>query len=96
MTLTITSAAFSDGAEIPLQYTCQGADFSPPIAWIGVPDNAKSLVFILDDPDAPDPAKPQRVWVHWVLYNIPPDAMGLPEGVSDSNLPAGTEYGRND
>jgi len=96
MTLTITSAAFSEGAEIPPQYTCQGADFSPPIAWSGVPDNAKSLVFILDDPDAPDPEKPQRVWVHWVLYNIPPDATGLPEGVSDSNLPVGTENGRND
>ena len=96
MTLTITSTAFSEGAAIPLQYTCQGADFSPPLAWSGVPANAKSLVFILDDPDAPDPAKPQRVWVHWVLYNIRPDATGLPEGVTESDLPSGTENGRND
>lgn len=79
MALTITSAAFSDGAEIPLQYTCQGADFSPPIAWSGVPDDAKSLVFILDDPDAPDPAKPQRVWVHWVLTTFLPMRWAFPK-----------------
>ena len=61
-----------------------------------MPAGTQSLVLIVDDPDAPDPAKPQRVWVHWVLYNLPPDATGLPEGIAEDALPAGTEGGLND
>jgi Raf kinase inhibitor-like YbhB/YbcL family protein len=60
-----------------------------------VPGAAKSLVLIIDDPDAPDPKAPRMVWVHWILYNIPPSAPGLAEGVAGGQLPAGTREGRN-
>jgi len=50
----------------------------------------------VDDPDAPDPAAPQRTWVHWVLYNLPASATGLPEGVKTAQLPPGTREGQND
>ncbi|HRO50389.1 MAG TPA: YbhB/YbcL family Raf kinase inhibitor-like protein [Hyphomicrobium sp.] len=96
MALTLTSTAFADGGEIPSRYTCEGDDISPPLAWSGAPDGTKSLVLIVDDPDAPDPAAPQRIWVHWVLYNLPPDSAGLPEAVASDALPAGTEDGLND
>ena len=94
MALKITSPAFADGSEIPREYTCQGADTSPPLAWTGVPPEAKSLALVVDDPDAPDPAAPKMTWVHWVLYNLPPASAGLPEGVKD--LPRGTQEGVND
>ena len=96
MTLNITSSAFSPNEAIPKQYTCEGKDTSPPLAWSGVPANAKSLALIVDDPDAPDPAAPRMTWVHWVLYNIPPTAPGLPEAVSPAALPPGTLEGVND
>ena len=60
MTLTLTSEAFTSGGEIPSRYTCQGDDSSPPLRWTGVPEQARSLVLIVDDPDAPDPAAPRR------------------------------------
>src|SRR4026208_2182751 len=82
MTLKLTSSAFEHEGSIPRLHTCQGKDVSPPLAWSGVPENAKTLVLIVDDPDAPDPAAPRMTWVHWVLYNIPPSSMGLPQGVS--------------
>jgi len=94
MTLTLTSPAFSDGGAIPAKYTCDGQNLSPPLAWSGVPPDAKSLVLVVDDPDAPDPAAPKMTWVHWVLYNIPADARSLPEGAR--RLPAGTLEGLND
>ena len=96
MTLTLTSQAFQQNGEIPTAHTCQGADVSPPLAWSGVPSNAKSLVLILDDPDAPDPAAPKMTWVHWVLYNIPPTASGLSEDAAAGGLPRGTLEGTND
>jgi len=100
MTLTITSTAFSDGGSIPARYTCDGEETSPPLEWSGVPDRAMSLALVVDDPDAPDPAAPKRRFVHWVLYNIPPDARGLSEGASrggkGSKLPAGAREGSND
>jgi hypothetical protein len=96
MTLTLTSTAFRDGGEIPAPYTCQGEDKSPALAWTGVPDNTRSLVLIVDDPDAPDPKAPRMTWVHWVLYNLPPDTRGLPEGASAQDLPTGTGEGLND
>lgn len=94
MALTLTSPAFSHNGEIPSKYTCEGDDISPPLQWSGVPAGAKSLVLIVDDPDAPDPAHPRMTWVHWVLYDIPPDTNGLPEAVSQ--LPPGTREGLND
>ena len=69
---------------------------SPPLAWDGVPDGTKSLALILDDPDAPDPKAPKRVWVHWVLFNIPPDAKGLPENADETGLPLGAKRGVTD
>lgn len=77
MTLSITSPAFAPGAAIPTKHTCEGPDLSPPLAWTGVPDNARSLALVVDDPDAPDPAAPKVVWVHWVVYDIPPGSTGL-------------------
>ena len=73
------------------KYTCEGADISPPVAWDGVPNGAKSLVLIIDDPDAPDPKAPKMVWVHWVVYNIPPDTKSLPENAGKAGLPQGAE-----
>jgi Raf kinase inhibitor-like YbhB/YbcL family protein len=96
MTLSIISDVFTNGGEIPSTYTCQGKDIAPPLRWSEVPGNAKSLVLIVDDPDAPDPEAPRMTWVHWVLYNIPPEATGLPEGASSSDLPPGTLEGLND
>jgi Raf kinase inhibitor-like YbhB/YbcL family protein len=92
--MTIASAAFAEGNEIPSLQTCQGGDVSPPLSWSGVPEKAKSLALIVDDPDAPDPKAPKMTWVHWVIYNIPPDATGLAEGVQE--LPAGAKNGSND
>jgi len=96
MPLTILSPGFADGDTIPIQYTCEGEDLSPPLKWEGVPEDTQSLVLIVDDPDAPDPEAPMMTWVHWVLYNLPPDAKDLPEDVGSGNLPPGTEEGVND
>lgn len=96
MALTITSAAFEDGGPMSAEYTCEGMDISPPLQWSGIPEGARSLALIVDDPDAPDPAAPKMTYVHWVLYNLPPDAHGLPEATRTENLPAGTLEGLND
>jgi Raf kinase inhibitor-like YbhB/YbcL family protein len=96
MTMTVTSTAFQHGGTIPTRHTCQGPDESPPLAWSGVPSNAKSLALIVDDPDAPDPAAPKTTWVHWVVYNLPPGVSGLSEGVSSASLPSGAQAGNND
>lgn len=96
MTLSITSSAFDNSQAIPANYTCSGADISPPLNWSGVPDEARSLVLVVDDPDAPDPAAPKMTWVHWLVYNIPPDVAGLAENAEATGLPAGSEQGLND
>ena len=96
MSFALTSPAFAAGGEIPTRYTCEGDDISPPLAWSAPPGGTKSLALIVDDPDAPDPKAPKITWVHWVLYNLPPSADGLPEGVPARALPAGTREGLND
>jgi Raf kinase inhibitor-like YbhB/YbcL family protein len=96
MALDISSPAFGLGAPIPSIFTCEGRDVSPPLQWRGVPSGAKSLVLIVDDPDAPDPRAPKMTWVHWVLANLPPDTTGLPEGAPRGALPPGTVEGLND
>lgn len=96
MTLQLTSTAFQAGGEVPARFTCEGGDVSPSLAWSGVPEGTRSLALIVDDPDAPDPAAPKRVWVHWVLYNLPPDATGLPEGAGNGPAAGGARDGRND
>ena len=79
--MQITSSAFVANSSIPKLYTCEGRNVSPPLAWDGVPAGTKSLALIVDDPDAPDPAAPRTIWVHWLLYNLPADCTGLPEAV---------------
>src|SRR6185503_10608965 len=80
MAFNIRSSVFGNGGKIPRKYTCEGDDTSPPLSWSDIPAGTKSLALIVDDPDAPDPAKPQRVYVHWVVYNIPPEAAQIGEG----------------
>jgi hypothetical protein len=96
MSLTLTSPAFADRHEIPVDYTCEGADISPALQWSGVPPGTQSLALIVDDPDAPDPAAPKMTWVHWVLYNLPPNSTQLAEGITSDELPPGTLEGKND
>ena len=96
MSLALTSSAFPAKGAIPTRHTCDGKDFSPPLAWRDLPVGTKAVALIVDDPDAPDPAAPTMTWVHWVLYNIPPNATQLPEAVKSAALPAGTREGMND
>lgn len=94
--LQITSSAFAHGASIPQQFTCEGADRSPPLSWSGAPAATRSFALIVEDPDAPDPAAPKMTWVHWVLYNLSPSTTALAEGVTPRALPSGTLQGKND
>jgi Raf kinase inhibitor-like YbhB/YbcL family protein len=96
MALELRSSAFVHQGEIAPEYTCDGKDLSPPLSWAGAPAATKSFALIVDDPDAPDPKAPRRVYVHWVLYNIPAASPGLPEAVSAPDLPLGTREGLND
>jgi Raf kinase inhibitor-like YbhB/YbcL family protein len=91
----ITSPAFAPSGAIPKTHTLEGENLSPPLVFHDVPQGAKSLALIVDDPDAPDPAKPKVVWVHWLLYNLPHDVTGLAAGAGD-RLPDGTLVGLND
>jgi Raf kinase inhibitor-like YbhB/YbcL family protein len=92
MAMKLTSAAFQDGGLIPQKHTCDGEDVSPPLTWSDLPNETRSLALIADDPDAP-----RGTWVHWVLYDLPPDARELPEAVPPTeSLPNGAKQGRND
>jgi len=77
MTIQVTSTAFTDGQRIPEKYTGDGLDVSPPLSWSGAPEGTKEFALICDDPNAPTP----EPWVHWVIYKIPGNATGLPEGL---------------
>jgi hypothetical protein len=94
MSFAITSTSFQHDGAIPARHTCDGMNVSPPLNWSGIPANTMSLALIVDDPDAPDPEAPKRIWVHWVVYNIPPDTPGFAEGIAA--LPPGTLHGQND
>ncbi len=96
MSLKLTSSSFLADSPIPSRYTCTEADISPALSWFGIPAGTQSLALIVDDPDAPDPAAPKMTWVHWVLYNLPPETQGLPEAVDTDDLPQGTLEGIND
>ena len=92
--MQLISNAFHPGGAMPIQYTQDGVDVSPPLAWSEVPPGTQSLALIVDDPDAPDPQAPrQQPWVHWVLVDLPADSRSLPEGVN--HLPGG-HMGLND
>jgi Raf kinase inhibitor-like YbhB/YbcL family protein len=87
MTFEISSPAFAQGETIPVKYTCDGADVSPPLRWDEPPAGTGSLALIADDPDAP-----VGTWVHWVVFNLPADARELPE---QATLPGGSQDGTN-
>ena len=90
--IKLTSTAFKEGEPIPRQYTCNGVNVSPSLEWSGVPKSAKTVVIIADDPDAPAGA-----WVHWVLYNLPADNIGMVENLpATDELKAGGFQGKND
>ncbi len=90
--MKISSPAFSNGAVIPEKFTCEGTDVNPELRISGVPPNAKSLVLIMDDPDAPP-----KVWEHWTLINIPADTAVIKEnsipGMQLSNDFRGVDWG---
>lgn len=94
--LTLTSSAFEDGGKLPAKYTCEGEGVSPPLAWSELPEGTRSLALVLDDPDAPDPKAPKMVWVHWVVYNLPPTTRALSENAAKTGLPAAAAQGVND
>jgi len=92
--LTLTSEAFEANATVPRKYTGDGQDTSPPLTWSDLPPGTKELALIVDDPDAPTP----QPWVHWVLYAIPSDLLGLPEGIAPAlrvSEPAALLQGKN-
>ena len=92
MALSLSSIAFQDGERIPVKYTCEGQDISPPLMWSEPPQGTQSLALIVDDPDAPG-----GVFTHWVLFNIQPDSRELPEAIpAQAQLPSGALQGKND
>jgi Raf kinase inhibitor-like YbhB/YbcL family protein len=87
----LVSPAFESDSRIPTRYTCESRNVSPPLEWGWAPIRTESFALIMDDPDAPVGA-----WVHWVIYNIPADAAGLPEGVSrEAESSEGIRQGTN-
>lgn len=89
--LTLTSPEFAEGASIPPRYTCDGEAINPPLQIQGVPERAKALVLIVDDPDVPRALRPSGVFDHWVLVNIPPTTTSIAPG----SVPAGALQGCN-
>lgn len=87
--LTVSSPAFGEGETIPERYTCDGEDAPPPLAWRESPPGVESFALIVDDPDAPS-----GTWVHWILYNIPPEARELGSGAT--GVPGANSWDRND
>ncbi len=94
--MELSSSSFAHGGPIPVRHTCDGANVSPGLSWSGIPEGTQSLALIVDDPDAPDPNAPKRIWVHWLLYNLPPTVHELREGQSNHALPAPAREGLND
>jgi len=78
--MKLTSSAFQHNGKIPPKYTCQGEELNPPLQLTDVPVEAKSLVLILDDPDVPEQIRKDRMWVHWVVYDIEPTTVAIEEG----------------
>lgn len=93
--MQLRSSAFESMGSIPSVHTCEGDDVSPPLEWSDVPLGTKSFALLVQDPDAPDPAAPQRIWVHWIVIDLPPDLRALPAGAA-KGLPPGARHGKND
>jgi Raf kinase inhibitor-like YbhB/YbcL family protein len=96
MSFMLSSSDFVHDGAIPKRFTCQGADVSPELQWSGAPDGTRGFALIVDDPDAPDPAAPKMVYVHWVLYNLPASLKVLGQAIEEDALPHGTLQGLND
>lgn len=92
MSFSLRSTSFEEGGRIPRRNTCDGEDISPDLSWTDVPERTASVALIVDDPDAP-----RGNWVHWVLFDLPPNLLGLPEKVpSKPVLEEGGVHGTND
>jgi Raf kinase inhibitor-like YbhB/YbcL family protein len=93
MDIEVVSTAFHEGEALPTQYTCDGANISPPLRWGGIPKNSQSLALVCEDPDAPS-----GVFIHWVIFNLPPIVSDLPEAVptTEELVESGAKQGRND
>ena len=85
--MELTSSAFESGAPIPSHYTCDGAGVNPPLAISGVPDGAQSLALLVEDPDVPRQLKPDGIFDHWVLFNIPPGVTEISENITAESAP---------
>ena len=95
--MRLESPIFEHKGSIPSKYTCDGENISPPLKISGVPEGAKSLVLIMDDPDVPKSIRPDGMWDHWLTWNIPPETAEIPEGQDLPALPdrqAGGRQGR--
>ena len=92
ITLSSSGPSMTNGRIIRSRYSCDGANFSPKITWTGVPDEAETLALVVDDPDAPD-----GTFIHWLVYNLPPDVDGFEEGVGHpfASTPKGGSQGTN-
>ena len=88
--LTVTSESFAHKSSLPIAYTCDGENVSPPLAWSGAPANTKSYTLICDDPDAP-----MGTWVHWVLFNISPEINNISENIDENRLGPSVKKGEN-
>jgi len=88
-TMKITSSAFHEGGDIPSKFTCDGSDTSPPLQITGIPSEAKSLVLIADDPDAPG-----GLFTHWLVWNIPPQTNSLAEGSAPKGVQGTSDFGK--
>jgi Raf kinase inhibitor-like YbhB/YbcL family protein len=90
--MELSSSAFKDGGKIPSVYTCDGKDINPPLEIKGVPAEARSLVLIMDDPDVPAFVRKDQMWVHWVIYDMPPATRMLKENAAPPGIQGkGTE-----
>lgn len=95
--MNLTSPAFTEGGKIPTKYTCEGENINPELNISGVPKNAKTLVLIMDDPDVPEFVRKDRMYDHWVVFNIPPNTTRIPErsqppGTPGKNTGGGLGY----
>ena len=90
MAVQVSSPAFEAGGAIPRKYTGEGEDVSPPLEWSGLPEGTREVVLICDDRDAPMP----EPFVHWIVYNIPANSIGFPEGSTERALEGRNSFGR--
>ena len=88
--MKITSSAFQEGGNIPSKFTCDGSDTSPPLQITGVPSNAKTLLLIADDPDAPS-----GLFTHWLVWNIPPQTNSISEGSAPKGVHGTNDFGKS-